>query len=163
MQHTRFEPDEQIIPTLAQGYVLHDGVADPNPTAADLKKGRGYKVPNGAVFTTVSDMARFVAFELGYGPEIVLTRKALLKSQSEMYWADDTGTDGYGIALMLVRKGNIVGLGHGGLVAGFLSGEYFDPSSHLGIIFLRNAEGHGFEPQFVVGLLGELEANRHHQ
>jgi len=163
MQHTRFEPDEQIIPTLAQGYVLHDGVADPNPSAADLKKGRGYKVPNGAVFTTVSDMARFVAFELGYGPEIVLTRKALLKSQSEMYWADDTGTDGYGIALMLVRKGNIVGLGHGGLVAGFLSGEYFDPSSHLGIIFLRNAEGHGFEPQFVVGLLGELEANRHHQ
>jgi CubicO group peptidase (beta-lactamase class C family) len=159
MQHTRFEPDEQMLSTLAKGYVLHDGVADPKPSAVDLKNGRGYKVPNGAVFTTLSDMARFVAFEMGYGPEIVLTRKALLESQSEMFWADDTGTNGYGIALMLVRKGNIVALGHGGLVAGFLSGEYFDPSSHLGIIFLRNAEGHGFEPQFVVGLLGELEAS----
>jgi CubicO group peptidase (beta-lactamase class C family) len=159
MQHTRFEPDAQMLPTLAKGYVLHDGVVDSKPSATDLKNGRGYKVPNGAVFTTIGDMARFVAFELGYGPELVLTRKVLLESQSEMFWADDTGTNGYGIALMLVRKGNTVGLGHGGLVAGFLSGEYFDPSSHLGIIFLRNAEGHGFEPQFVVGLLGELEAD----
>jgi CubicO group peptidase (beta-lactamase class C family) len=159
MQHTRFEPDEQMLSALAKGYVLHDGVADPKPSAVESKNGRGYKVPNGAVFTTISDMARFVAFEMGYGPEIVLTRKALLESQSEMFWADDTGSNGYGIALMLVRKGNIAALGHGGLVAGFLSGEYFDPSSHLGIIFLRNAEGHGFEPQFVVALLGELEAN----
>jgi CubicO group peptidase (beta-lactamase class C family) len=159
MQHTRFEPDKQMIPALARGYVLHDGVADPTQSAADVRTGRGYKVPNGAVFTTVGDMARFVAFEMGYGPEIVLTRKALRESQSQMFWADGDATNGYGLGLMLVRKGNIVGLGHGGLVAGFLSGEYFDPSSHLGIIFLRNAEGHGFEPQFVIGLLGELKAN----
>jgi D-alanyl-D-alanine carboxypeptidase len=158
MQHTRFEPDEQMIPTLAQGYVLRGGVADPKPSSADLETGRGYKVPNGAVFTTVSDLARFVAFEMGYGPDVVLSKKALLESQSEMFWADNTGTNGYAMGLMLVRKGTVVGLGHGGLVAGFLSGEYFDPSAHIGIIFLRNAEGHGFEPQFIVGLLGELEA-----
>ena len=159
MQHTRFEPDKQMIPALAHGYVLHDGMADPKQSAADLKTGRGYKVPNGAVFTTVGDLARFVVFEMGYGPEIVLTRNALRESQSQMFWADEDATNGYGLGFMLVRKGSIVGLGHGGLVAGFLSGEYFDPSSHLGIIFLRNAEGHGFEPQFVIGLLGELEVN----
>ena len=30
--------------------------------------GRGYKVPNGAIFTTVDDLSRFVAFELGQRP-----------------------------------------------------------------------------------------------
>lgn len=90
-----------------------------------------------------------------------IEQKALIESQSEMFWTGDTGTNGYGIALMLVRKGNTVGLGHGGLVAGFLSGEYFDPAAHIGINFLRTAEGEGFEPQFVVGLLGDLEASHH--
>jgi hypothetical protein len=49
------------------------------------------------------------------------------------------------------------GLGHGGSIAGFLAGEYFDPSSHFGIIFLRYAEEHGFNPQFIIILLGELK------
>lgn len=80
-----------------------------------------------------------------------------MKANPRCSGADVDATNGYGLGLMLVRKGSIVGLGHGGLVAGFLSGEYFDPSSHLGIIFLRNAEGHGFKPQFIIGLLGELE------
>ena len=159
MAHTRFEPNDQTILALAKGYVLHDGVADPKQAAEDLKSGRGYKVPNGAVFTTVSDMARFVSFEMGYGPESVLSKTVLMESQAQMFWAQDDAAMGYGIGLMLVRKGDVVALGHGGLVAGFLSGEYFDPSSHLGVIFLRNAEGHGFDPQFIVGLLGELRAS----
>jgi CubicO group peptidase (beta-lactamase class C family) len=158
MRHARFEPDEQMIPNLAKGYVLHEGLADPRQPAEELRKGRGYKVPNGTVFTTVRDMARFVSFEMGYGPEIVLNKKVLLERQSQMFWAGEDATMGYGLGLMLVRKGETVGLGHGGSVAGFLAGEYFDPSSHLGIIFLRNAEGHGFDPQFIVGLLGQLKS-----
>jgi CubicO group peptidase (beta-lactamase class C family) len=159
MRHTRFEPDDQMTPALAKGYVLHDGMADPKQPAEELRTGRGYKVPNGAIFTTVGDLARFVSFEMGYGPESVLARKTLLDSQSEMFWAGEDANAGYGIGLMLVREKDTVALGHGGLVSGFLAGEYFDPSSHLGIIFLRNAEGHGFDPQFVVGLLRELNSN----
>ena len=102
---------------------------------------------------------RFVSFEMGYGPESVLTKTGLLESQAQMFWAQEDAAMGYGIGLLFVRKGDVVAPGHGGLVAGFLSGEYFDPSSHLGVIFLRNAEGHGFDPQFVVGLLGELSAS----
>ena len=34
--------------------------------------GRGYKVPNGGLFSTVGDLARFLAFEMGNGPEAVL-------------------------------------------------------------------------------------------
>jgi len=87
-----------MIPNLAKGYVLHDGLADPRQPAEELRKGRGYKVPNGAMFTTVRDMARFVSFEMGYGPEIVLNKKVLLESQSQMFWAGEDATMGYGLA-----------------------------------------------------------------
>ena len=79
-----------------------------------MKPGCGYKVPDDDVFATISDLTRFVGFEMGYGPDMVLSRKALLESHSGMFWADDTGTNGCGMALMLVRKGTIVGLSHGG-------------------------------------------------
>jgi CubicO group peptidase (beta-lactamase class C family) len=156
MAHTQFEPDDQMIPALAKGYVLHDGLADPKQPAEELKNGRGYKVPNGAMFTTVGDLARFVSFELGYGSETVLKKKALLEGQSQVFWAGEDATMGYGVGFMLVRSGDSVGLGHGGSVSGFLAGAYFNPPSHLGIIFLRNAEGHGFEPQLMVRMLGVL-------
>ncbi len=113
------------------------------------------------MFTTVGDLARFVSFELGYGPETVLNRKALLESQSQVFWAGEDASLGYGIGFMLVRKGETIGLGHGGAVSGFLAGAYFNPHSHLGIIFLRNAEGHGFEPQLMVRMLGMLADRRH--
>jgi len=161
MWHTRFEPDGQMTSVIAKGYVLHDGAVDSKQALEELKNGRGYKVPNGALFTTLSDMARFVSFELGYGPEKVLSKKVLQESQSQMFWAEEDGATGYGLGLMFVRNGDTVGLGHGGLVAGYLAGEYFDPSSHLGIIFLRNVQGHGFEPHFIVGLLGELKTSSH--
>jgi CubicO group peptidase (beta-lactamase class C family) len=41
MRHTRFEPDDQMIPNLARGYVLHDGRIDPEKPAEELRKGRG--------------------------------------------------------------------------------------------------------------------------
>ena len=37
----------------------------------------------------------------------------------------------------------------------------FNSFAHMGIIFLRNAERNGFEPQFIVGLLGEPETSYH--
>lgn len=156
MVHTQFEPDDQMISALAKRYVLHDGLADPKQPAEELKNGRGYKIPNGAVFTPVGDLARFVSFEMGYGSETVLQKKLLLESRSQVFWADENAAMGYGIGFMLVRQGDVVGLGHGGSVAGFLAGAYFHPPSHIGITFLRNAEGHGFEPQLMVRMLGVL-------
>jgi CubicO group peptidase (beta-lactamase class C family) len=82
-------------------------------------------------------MARFVSFEMGYGRDTVLNKKVLLESQSQMLWTGEDATTGYGVDVMLVRKEDTLGLGHAGSVAGFLAGEYFDPTSHLGIIFLQ--------------------------
>lgn len=87
-----------------------------------MRNGRGYKAANGAVFTTVGDLARFVSFELGYGPESVLKKKILGDSQSQVFWAGSDTQLGNGIGFMLVRQGNTLCMGHGGPVAVFLAG-----------------------------------------
>jgi CubicO group peptidase (beta-lactamase class C family) len=59
MTRTRFEIDPSIAADLATGYeVKRDGSLDDQPAATDARDGRGYKVPNGAIFTTVDDLSR---------------------------------------------------------------------------------------------------------
>lgn len=58
MSDTAFGPNDRIRARIAKGYVNDDGKIDAE-TAAREHQGRGYKVPNGAVYTTVGDLARF--------------------------------------------------------------------------------------------------------
>ena len=44
-------------------------------------------------------------------------------------------------------------LGHSGAVAGYEASVYFNPSSHIGIIYLRNALGPGFSKSTVVAAI----------
>ena len=79
MKHTSFEPNAIIKPTLAKGYVVTGDQADGSIPERE-HQGRGYKVPSGALYTTVGDMARFISFELGQGPESVLKKQTLEKN-----------------------------------------------------------------------------------
>jgi hypothetical protein len=44
-------------------------------------------------------------------------------------------------------------LGHSGAVAGYEACAYFNPSSHRGILYLRNALGPGFSKNTVVAAI----------
>ena len=46
-------------------------------TPAREHAGGGTKGPNGAMVTTMPDLARFVSFELGGAPETVLSEKTI--------------------------------------------------------------------------------------
>ena len=156
MTHTAFEQNAAILKTLTKGYIIRDGVADPKPSAKELQDGRGYKIPNGALFTTVGDLAKFVSFEMGDGPESVLKKSILNENRSRVASADGELASGYGIGFMLARKGDLISVGHGGSVAGYVAGAYFNPTSHTGIIFLRNAAGRGFRNDSVMAALEAL-------
>jgi CubicO group peptidase (beta-lactamase class C family) len=156
MTHSAFEQNDEIMRTLAKGYIIHDGVADPKPSATELRNGRGYKIPNGALFTTVGDLAKFVSFEMGDGPESVLKKSILADNRSRVYSARGDLTSGYGIGFMLSRQGDLISVGHGGSVAGYVAGAYFNPPTHTGIIFLRNAAGQGFRRDAVMAALAAL-------
>jgi CubicO group peptidase (beta-lactamase class C family) len=94
MGRTRFELDPTIESDLAVGYQVNgDGTLDDRTAAQEARDGRGYKVPNGAIFTTVDDLARFVVFELGRGPDSVLDRSMLDESFGGVVATTPSGGD----------------------------------------------------------------------
>jgi CubicO group peptidase (beta-lactamase class C family) len=140
MSHSGFELDAEMRAKLAKGYEVDKGQADSSTSARELA-GRGYKVPNGGLFTTVGDMARFVSFQLGEGPESVLSRTAwaanLTRTNSSMLDL----TAGYGIGFMVNRRRNMVIYGHAGDVAGYSAAAQFDRASGTGVVVLSNVAG----------------------
>jgi len=140
MVNTAFEPDDQIRANISRGYVKQKDKVDWE-TPEREHQGRGYKVPNGAIYTTVTDLARFVAFEMGQGPASVLKKESLDDNFKRIITANAGLDDGYGLGFQVTRYKNIIAFGHGGAVAGYLAAAYFDRKSQTGVIVLRNAIG----------------------
>lgn len=112
--------------------------------------GRGYKVPNGGVYSTVGDLARFAAALMGVSRVRILGDASLLEMRTLQPPAE-----GYGLGLSISdRDRGLRVIGHGGSVAGYNAYLAFDPSSQLGVAMLRTTD---YEPR-VVGLLEELVA-----
>lgn len=144
MTRTAFEPNPKIVADIAKGYSLEGGKMDWQ-TPEREHQGRGYKVPNGALYTTIGDLARFVSFELGEGPASVLTKQTLSDNFKRIVvMTDDYNVylaSGYGIGYRLRRQGEFIIFGHAGGVAGYEARADFDPVSGIGIVLLRNAGG----------------------
>jgi CubicO group peptidase (beta-lactamase class C family) len=142
MHRTRFEIDSGIARDVARGYgVRRDGSLDSTTAAQEARDGRGYKVPNGALFTTVDDLARFVAFELGHGPASVLPA-ARLDSAFDGFVASSADLDvGYGLGFMAMRRNALTFVGHSGSVAGYGAMMYFDREAQVGVVLFRNVTG----------------------
>jgi CubicO group peptidase (beta-lactamase class C family) len=143
MTSTFFEPNDGMRPRLAKGYIKEKETIDAE-TAAREHQGRGYKVPNGAVYTTVEDLARFVAFQMGEEAPAVLKKESLDASFESLVTANPNLQIGYGIGFEVVRLGDVLLRGHNGGVAGYQAQAYFDRSSRTGVILLRNALGGSF-------------------
>lgn len=112
--------------------------------------GRGYKVPNGGVYSTVGDLARFAAALMGATRVSILGEASLLDMRTPQPPAD-----GYGLGLSISdRESGLRVIGHGGSVAGYNAYLAFDPLSRLGVAMLRTTD---YDPP-VVELLEELVA-----
>jgi CubicO group peptidase (beta-lactamase class C family) len=150
MSRTRFEIDSSIAPDVARGYdVDQKGTPDDSMPTQEWRTGRGYKVPNGAIFTTVDDLARFVAFELGHGPATVLSPARLDSAFNGIVATSPDLSTGYGLGFMAFRRGSFTFTGHGGGVAGYQSAMYFDRRAQFGVIVFRNAIGGKANPDLL--------------
>jgi CubicO group peptidase (beta-lactamase class C family) len=139
MTHSDFELTPALQPNMTTGYNRDDNNKINSEAAArDHKTGRGYKVPNGALYTTVGDMAKFMAFELHGGPESVLPNKELEENSRRLVASSPELDFGYGIGFLIQRKDNKELIGHSGAVAGYLAAAYFRPDANTGIIVLHN-------------------------
>jgi hypothetical protein len=107
-------------------------------------------VPNGALYSTVEDLARFVSFEMGDGPVEVLNPKELFRNRQRIVTYPANRQPGFGIGFMAIRLGHTGIYGNSGDVAGYGADAYFEPRSRMGMIVLRNVFGVGFERMKVV-------------
>ncbi len=162
MTHSAFEPTPDIRSKLAVGYTVTNG----KPDAAVPRReheGRGYKVPNGAIYSTVDDLGRFVAYELGGGPESVLPKEALDSNFRRVTATNRDLKSGYGIGFVVLRQGELVIRGHGGAVAGYQAEAYFEDRSQLGVIVLRNVSGGKFNvDRLALQALEQVVAAKRH-
>ncbi|HEV8237636.1 MAG TPA: serine hydrolase [Gemmatimonadaceae bacterium] len=166
MTHTRFEIDGSIAANVATGYdVSRDGALDSLTPAKEGREGRGYKVPNGAIFTTVDDMSRFVAFELGHGPAGVLPPARLDSAFGGVVASSADLGSGYGLGFMALRRQTLTFTGHGGAVAGYLASMYFSRPAQVGVVLFRNVTGGKVNPdRLAVDILSRLvESSKQHR
>lgn len=147
MTHTTlvFSPDMQE--HLSKGYdVGSDGKIEFETPQREHQTGRGYKVPNGAIYTTVGDMAHFAFFLLGHGPESVLKTAVLEKNlTNSAAQADFTLSSGYTLGGQLTRRDGYVAFGHGGGVAGYQAGFQMNRDASVAVIVFANAIGSGID------------------
>ncbi len=142
MTRTRFEIDPTIASDVAMGYEVDaDGTLDGQTAAQEARDGRGYKVPNGAIFTTVDDLARFVVLELSRAPDRVLARSVLDEAFGGIVETDRFLQTGYGLGFMAMGRDGYSFMGHSGSVAGYRAAMYYDRDMKLGVVVFRNVGG----------------------
>jgi CubicO group peptidase (beta-lactamase class C family) len=134
---------------LARGYRRDSATVDTLGPARE-HAGRGFRVPNGALYSTVEDMARFVAFELGHGPPSVLPPAVLDSNFRRHVFVNAAMTDAGGLGFVTVRVGTLVFQGHAGDVAGYQAYAVFDRRSDTGMVVLRNVSGGRFDTFHLV-------------
>lgn len=142
MTHTALDLNPVILPHLSKGYQINGAKIDADTPLKENQNGRGYKIPNGAIYTTVGDLARFSSFLMGQGPETVLKADVLRRSLSQLaVQANYELSEGYILGGTLTRRDNYTAFGHSGAVDGYQAGLYVNREASVGVIVLSNALG----------------------
>lgn len=135
MTSSTFVVSDRLRPWLSVGYANGAaGLDAAGPAREHL--GRGYKVPNGGIYSTAVDLARFMGALSGASRTVTsdAMRLAMLTKQTP-----EPGAGGYGLGLQLSASAGASTLaGHGGSVAGYTAHMAFDPATKVGVILLRN-------------------------
>jgi len=133
---------------VAVGYHRSGFGAKPDGEVAKAEyAGRGYKVPNGGIYSTTGDLARFVMAQ--YGDSDQLAKK--YREMMQTIQTPGDGKHGYGFGLFVVNADDGSNFaGHVGSVAGYAAFMLFNPRSKVGAIVMRDCD-YGVE-----GIEGEV-------
>jgi len=142
MNNTCFYVSATLAPRLATGYYIGSDGADSNVPQRQ-NANSGYFTPVGGLFSTVSDLAKLMLFQLGYGPSSVLKTETLESAFTGLVASDADLLYGDSVGFSAVRNehGYLIALGHGGLRWGFTSSYEFDRSTKTGLIVLSSTSG----------------------
>jgi CubicO group peptidase (beta-lactamase class C family) len=110
------------------------GKLDMNTPKAE-HAGRGYKVPNGGIYSTPNDLAKFMICMMGYSEMLSKDNLGLMqntRTPKGEWW------ENYGLGLLLYQDSTITTVGHGGSVSGYTANFIFEKDCQYGVILMRN-------------------------
>jgi CubicO group peptidase (beta-lactamase class C family) len=140
MHSTGFVVTPAMAEHLAKGYEKQrDGTVD-SDTPYREHVGRGYKVPNGGVYSTVGDLGRFIAGLTGSAtvPLLGLEARHLLGTPQTPEGSETQYSFGFFIYDEVDGERLV---GHSGSVAGYNAFLVFEPVTGVGVVLLRNYGG----------------------
>jgi len=144
MTSSGFELTPELRSRLARG-VDWDTLLPDSLNYADASQnhltGLGSGTVAGGLYTTVADLAKLVAAEIGYGPTGAITGAVLAKRDSISPVVNRDLDVGYGLGYQVYRWGDIVAFGHSGNLSGYTSQIMYDAQRGYGIVVLRSAAG----------------------
>lgn len=154
MHSSTFIIDERLQRWLSVGYQRGANGIDAATPALE-HAGRGYKVPNGGIYSTVVDLARFMGALSGASTGVTTEPMRVMMETKQ---TPEPGVAGYGFGVQISQEGF---LGHGGSVAGYTAQFDFDPATKIGVIVLSNGrDGNGSGLQLLQALVQEARAAR---
>lgn len=166
MDSSTFFPTPELENRIAAGLTVEDDGGLDAETPAREHQGRGYKVPNGALYSTIEDLGVFLRFLAGTGGEpfdAVIPADFRQKNLTKAFAAGDLSS-GYGFGFMSRRLDDADGdpftaYGHGGSVAGYRAAAWIEPQTDAAVILLRNVGGDGLNlSELALGALAEVVA-----
>jgi CubicO group peptidase (beta-lactamase class C family) len=140
MTGSTFAVDAELAPRLAAGYQNgRDGSID-SATPEREHAGRGYKVPNGGVYSTVADLGRLAGAMSGTPGLGILSEEA--RAEMLRVQTPEAPRRGYGIGFSVeVGEDGRRVVSHGGSVSGYTAHLAFDPDARVAVVLLRNYAG----------------------
>lgn len=91
----------------------------------------------GQLQTNVEDLTKWIGFQLGSGPDSVLSAQSLAEMHRPVYIEADWSS-GQCLGWRATRRGERVYLNHGGAVHGFSTNVFFNVPARTGVIILVN-------------------------
>lgn len=130
MTNSFFIVPESRLADLAKGMDI-SSIGEKNSQSQKEHKGRGYKVPNGGIYSTPNDLAKFIAGNMGHLEILSIDNLIIMQSKH-------TPEGNYGLGYFLYEDSTISTVGHGGGVAGYTCNLIFEKESQYGVILMRN-------------------------
>ena len=154
MQGKIFDPLGMKSTTFDYGRALAGNHASPHGDDVDGKPSVAsmafnYSIvparPAGGVWTSASDLIRYVQLELTRGKlpngqQLVSAENLLARRAPQIALGEDAT---YGMGLVVERTYGVPVVSHGGSMAGFRSNLYFLPDSGIGAVVLTNSDNGG--------------------
>ena len=136
MESSTFIVGDALLPMLSRGHANNaDGDVNTERPAQE-HDGRGYKVPNGGVYSTVDDLAAFAAGVMGRGGASLLSDE--MRAEVLSVQTPEDPDSGYGLGFSIATVDGRVFAGHGGSVSGYTAHLLFEPATGLTAVLLRN-------------------------